>query len=74
MGVAGVIAGFMQGSGIFFVGTVLTAGMLLVTQFPYLLLGDPEIKNTTIFYIITNFMTNFILFSTIGPVLIGWLA
>jgi hypothetical protein len=74
LGGAGIAAGLFHTPSIFLTGAVITALVLLVSQGPYLLLGDPEIQSTTFFYVATNLLTNIILFATLGPVLAGVLA
>ncbi|MFH1182331.1 MAG: hypothetical protein V1702_05205 [Candidatus Woesearchaeota archaeon] len=72
-GLGGVIAGLLNGS-VFFIGMLVTAEILILSQSVSFVIGDGEIKATAVIYIVTNMLTNIALFATLGPLVVSWLA
>jgi hypothetical protein len=72
-GLGGVIAGTIHGT-VFFIGMVVTVEILVLGQSIAFVVGDSEIKGTSIFYITTNILTNIALFATLGPIVVRLLS
>lgn len=70
----GFVVGLFQTLDVFILGMGLTFLILLINQVVYLFIGDAEIKNMTIFYIITNAVFNAAIFKTLAPILINLLS
>ena len=67
MGGVGVVSGHVYPLvPILLLGMLATAALLAINQLIFFVVGDPEVKTFTMFYIIANLIFNFLMFSTLS--------
>ncbi|MBI2145446.1 hypothetical protein HYU18_03940 [Candidatus Woesearchaeota archaeon] len=70
---AGIAAAIFPSAGILAIGLALLVLFNIIAQSLYLLQGDPEAKMKTLFYVVLNLATNWLLFSLFGNPLLSLL-